>query len=384
MNTVDIPKTAFITPKGTYAYIKMPFGLKNTGATFQRMVNKVFNEQISRNMERYVDDMIVKLLFRDHAEDLRECFKTLRRNNMKINPRKCTFRVASGKFPGYLVSERGIEANAEKIKEIVDIEPSKCIRDIQKLTCRMAALLHFISRLAERALFAVLKGLKAFEWGPKCQEAFEKAIRFIFPLTNNEAEYEALLVGMNLERNLEAKHLKVFSDSMPVLKHFSGEYEQRDPRTRDYAAKLKELSMSFQSFELIQVARENNSRANALSCLASTETQSLTGSIYLSEVRTLSIDKKLCMEIHQEITWMMPIMAFLEKRMLPLSKKEAQKVRYRAASYTIINGKLYRRSASSTLLQCLDMEEQKLALETVPDGICGEHLARRHLAFKIL
>ncbi|XP_074346594.1 uncharacterized protein LOC141685387 [Apium graveolens] len=63
MNDKDVPKTTFITPKGTYAYIKMPFGLMNAGATFQQMVNKVFKEQIGRNMEAYVDDMIVKSLF---------------------------------------------------------------------------------------------------------------------------------------------------------------------------------------------------------------------------------------------------------------------------------------------------------------------------------
>lgn len=77
MNRNDIPKTVFITPKGTYAHIKMPFGLKNAGATFQRIVNKIFKAQIGQNMECYMDDMIVKLLFADHADDLRECFETL-------------------------------------------------------------------------------------------------------------------------------------------------------------------------------------------------------------------------------------------------------------------------------------------------------------------
>ncbi|XP_074341970.1 uncharacterized protein LOC141679368 [Apium graveolens] len=74
---------------------------------------------------------------------------------------------------------------------------------------------------------------------------------------------------------------------------------------------------------------------------------------------------------------MTAILAFLEKGILPLGKKEAQKVIYRASSYTIINGRLCRRSASSPLLHYLDTEEQKLALETVHEGICGEHLAIR-------
>lgn len=70
MNRDDIPKTAFITPNDTYAYIKMPFGLKNEGATFQMIVNRIFRAQIGQNMECYVEDMIVKSLFRDHTDDL--------------------------------------------------------------------------------------------------------------------------------------------------------------------------------------------------------------------------------------------------------------------------------------------------------------------------
>ncbi|XP_074362493.1 uncharacterized protein LOC141702777 [Apium graveolens] len=211
-----------------------------------------------------------------------------------------------------------------------------------------------------------------------------QAIRFTFPLTNNEGEYEALLAKMNLAKNLEVKHLRVFSNSMLVVKYFSGEDEQRDPRTRAYATKVRELSLSFQFFELSQIVGENNSRADALSCLASTETQSHTGSTYFTEVKTPSIDKKQCMKIHQLIIRMIQIPAFLEKGTLPLSKKEAQKIRYRVVNYTIINGKHYRRSASSPLLQCQDTKEQKIALETVHEGVYGEHLAGRALAFKIL
>lgn len=96
-----------------------------------------------------------------------------------------------------------------------------------------------------------------------------QAIRFIFPLTNNEAKYEALLAGLDLAKNLEVKHLRAFSDSMLVVKQFSGEYGQKDPRTKAYALKVCEQSLMFEYFELTQVARENNSRADALSRLAS-------------------------------------------------------------------------------------------------------------------
>ncbi|XP_074374056.1 uncharacterized protein LOC141714436 [Apium graveolens] len=179
MNDRDVPKTAFITPKGTYAYIKMPFGLKNAGTTFQRMVNKVFKEQIGRNMEAYVDDMIVKSLFRDHTEDLKECFETLQKNNMRINPNKCTFGISSGKFLGYMVSARGIEANPEKIEAVINMKPPKCIRDIQKLTGRLAALRRFIFRSAEKSLpffgpSPCSKGRRISSGGPNAKRRSKK------------------------------------------------------------------------------------------------------------------------------------------------------------------------------------------------------------------
>ena len=103
----------------------MPFGLKNAGATYQRLVNHMFHPQIRRNVEVYVDDMFVKSLDEGkHLDDLQETFNTLRRYNMKLNPSKCAFEVASGKFLGFMVSHRGIEGNPEKIKAILDMKPS--------------------------------------------------------------------------------------------------------------------------------------------------------------------------------------------------------------------------------------------------------------------
>ena len=93
----------------------MPFGLKNAGATYQRLVNKIFDKQIGRNMEVYVDDMLIKSKEEDtHLDDLKETFTALRKCQMRLNPRKCAFEVASRKFLGVMVSQGGIEANPEK------------------------------------------------------------------------------------------------------------------------------------------------------------------------------------------------------------------------------------------------------------------------------
>ncbi|CAL2240120.1 unnamed protein product [Prunus armeniaca] len=100
----------------------MPFGLKNAGATYQRLVNKIFKEQISKTMEVYMDDMLVKApKSADHIKNLVEAFSLLRRHRMKLNPSKCTFGVSSGRFLGYLVTQRGIEAHLRQIKAILEM-----------------------------------------------------------------------------------------------------------------------------------------------------------------------------------------------------------------------------------------------------------------------
>ena len=116
MDEVDQEKTSFITSQGLFCYKVMPFGLKNAGAMYQRLVNHMFRPQIGRNVEVYVDDMLVKSLGKGkHLDDLQETFDTLRQYNIKLNPSKCAFGVSSGKFLGFMVSHRGIEANPNKI-----------------------------------------------------------------------------------------------------------------------------------------------------------------------------------------------------------------------------------------------------------------------------
>uniref|UniRef100_A0A2N9HJT9 Uncharacterized protein n=1 Tax=Fagus sylvatica TaxID=28930 RepID=A0A2N9HJT9_FAGSY len=171
----DQEKTAFITSRGLFCYKVMPFGLKNAGATYQRLVNKMFHDQIGRNVEVYVDDMLVKSKKDDdHLADLKETFQALRRYNMKLNPAKCVFGVSSGKFLGFMVSQRGIEANPDKIKAILEMTPPKTVKEVQSLTGKAAALNRFVSRSTDKCLpfFKILR--KAFQWMEECQQAFEE------------------------------------------------------------------------------------------------------------------------------------------------------------------------------------------------------------------
>ncbi|KAK0578013.1 hypothetical protein LWI29_003667 [Acer saccharum] len=141
MNKADEEKTSFTTDQGLYCYKVMPFGLKNTGATYQRLVNRIFAWQIGRNMEVYVDDMLTKsTTVEKHSEDLKETFDILRKYKMKLNLSKCVFGVLSGRFLGFQVHQRGIEVNPEKIKALEGMASPKTLKDIQRLTGCLASL----------------------------------------------------------------------------------------------------------------------------------------------------------------------------------------------------------------------------------------------------
>ncbi|XP_064963275.1 uncharacterized protein LOC135611568 [Musa acuminata AAA Group] len=130
----DQEHTAFITDLGVYFYKAMSFGLKNVGATYQRAVNKMFDAQIGQNVEVYVDDMIVKSrMVADHLTDLAETFSTLRRYGLRLNPAKCVFGVNSGRFLGFIVHERGIDVNPEKVQAVINMQAPRTIKDFHVL-----------------------------------------------------------------------------------------------------------------------------------------------------------------------------------------------------------------------------------------------------------
>ena len=158
----------------------MPFGLKNAGASYQRLMNKMFTQQIGRNVQVYVNDMLVKSLREnDHLDDLQETFDTLRSYNMKLNPSKCVFEVTAGKFLGFLVSQRGIEVNPEKVQAIIELESLRTVKEVQSLNGKIAALNRFVSKAMDKCLpfFRILR--KSFEWMDECQRAFEDLKKYL-------------------------------------------------------------------------------------------------------------------------------------------------------------------------------------------------------------
>ena len=164
MDPDDQEKTSFVTGQGTYCNRLMPFELKNARATYQRLVNGMFQKQIGTSMEVYIDDMLVKSTTAElHISHMAEAFQIMKEYNMKLNPAKCTFGVSTGKFLGFIVNNRGIEANPDKIKAVLDMPPPSNIKEVQRLTGRIAALSRFVSKASDKCqpFFQVLK--KSFQ-----------------------------------------------------------------------------------------------------------------------------------------------------------------------------------------------------------------------------
>jgi hypothetical protein len=178
----DQENTAFITPFGTYCYTTMSFGLKNAGATYQRAIQACFKRQLNKNVEAYVDDVVIKTRNSDSLiADLEETFASLGEYRWKLNSNKCVFGVPSGKLLGFIINHRSIEVNPEKISTITNMKAPTCIKDVQKLTGCMAALNRFISKLGERGLhfLKLLKHQEKFASTPEADQALAQLKDFL-------------------------------------------------------------------------------------------------------------------------------------------------------------------------------------------------------------
>ena len=178
----DQEKTSFVTPIGNYHYKVMPFSLKNAGSIYQRIMTKMFESQMDKNIEVYIDDMVVKskIVF-EHIEDLTNIFEILRGHKLRLNAFKCSFGVGSGKFLDYMVTHRGIEVNPDQIKAINNLQPPRNPKEVQKLTGMTVALNRFIFRSVDRCrpFFLLMNKWKGFEWTEECARAFQQLKEYL-------------------------------------------------------------------------------------------------------------------------------------------------------------------------------------------------------------
>ncbi|XP_064992508.1 uncharacterized protein LOC135629242 [Musa acuminata AAA Group] len=499
----DREHTAFLTDQGVYFYKVMSFRLKNAGATYQRTVNKMFAHQIGRNIEVYVDDMIVKSQEAGtHIADLTEAFATLRKFGMRLNPTKCAFGVTFGKFLGFIIHERGIDANPEKtcsdltegLLPCLTSSPGRAIAasphavssvlieessgeqlpiyyvshilsgpegrypPIEKLALALVLLAqklrpyfqaHPVEVITDQPLRQVLSKFDVAGWllkwvvelgehdiryvprtAIKAQavadfiaeltqvadgdleqppeawilhvdgsasskgagaglvllapdgRSFERSFRFGFKATNNEAEYEALLVGLRLALEMQVAAIHVLVDSQLVAEQLSGGHEARDPTMAKYLARVRDLTAKFPYFTLSNVPREENERADALTKLASKPTYAARPEV--EELPARAIEVATTAPVSAPIIWVQELLRFKRDGTLPHDEVAARRLRRTHAWYNEESGQLYRRSFTYPLLRCLEPDEAQTVLAEIHEGICGEHSGRRTLAHKIL
>nr|KYP59531.1 Retrovirus-related Pol polyprotein from transposon opus [Cajanus cajan] len=316
-----------------------------------RLMEKVLVNQLGRNVEAYVYDMVVKSeSVSRHFGDLQELFDTIGKYQLKMNPEKCSFGVQAGKFLSFLLTHRGIEANPDKCSVIINMRSPSTVKEVQQLTGRMASLSRFLSRAARikklaLAILVTVRNLRHYfqsyeviirtnhpmrqvlqkpdlagqmmKWSVELSEfsikyeprgaikaqagagivlegsggiLLEQSLRFEFRANNNRAEYEALLAGMALAKEMGATSLSARSDSQLITGQVAGTFQAKDPQLDRYLEKVKLLSENFREFTLNHVPREQNLRADLLSKLASTRKPGATWSVIQETLSQPSIN----------------------------------------------------------------------------------------------
>ncbi|XP_034212942.1 uncharacterized protein LOC117625504 [Prunus dulcis] len=485
MHPEDQAHTSFITDRGLYCYRVMPFGLKNAGATYQRLVNHIFAPLIGNTMEVYVDDMLVKSRTADkHILNLSAMFTILKQYKMRLNPTK--WRVAAltrfiskatdrcapffkalkgtkrnitwtakcdtafselkeymGRAPllstpkhgDILVIYLSVSAsavssmlirskdNAEHPVHYVLQKPETSGRLVEwaielgefdihykpRPAIRGQAVADFLSEFTEHQASAATQlitepnlSLSQDQTPSKStldltqplwtlfvdgssnaqgcgaglvlvspdKVALEYALRFKFQASNNEAEYEALLAGLRLAKEMDAKQIQIFSDSQLVVHQVNQDFTAKDASMTAYLQHARHLLATFHARSIRQVPRSENSHADALARLASALEQGMGRHIHIEFLAQPSTQAPLICTIDHSPTWMDPILQFLQNQTLPANPAEARRVRHRSARYLIINGSLYKRGFSLPYLRCLTPEEGHYVLREIHEGIC--------------
>ena len=216
----------------------------------------------------------------------------------------------------------------------------------------------------------------------------EKSLRLNFLATNNEAEYETLLKGMEMVQKMGGKALRVFLDLKLVVGQVRGDLEARDLRMQEYLGQVRNIREKFEVFDLSHVPRSGNTHVDSLATLATSSAQGLPRVILVEDLYTQVLAHQGAPRIHQITlgpSWMDSISLFLEKDILPEEKLEADKVRRKAPRFWLSEDrKLYKRSFFGPYLLCVHPETPESLLEELHEGVCGSHTKGRSLSHRAL
>ncbi|XP_025628675.1 uncharacterized protein [Arachis hypogaea] len=212
----------------------------------------------------------------------------------------------------------------------------------------------------------------------------EQSVRYDFPVSNNQAKYEALLAGLALAREVGAKILEVNTDSQVVSSQINGDYQTRDPLLQQYLAKVNKLKEGFEHITIQHVPRERNARADLLSKLASTKpghgSKSLIQEVVKSPSVSTTTNAHLTLSNQGSLTH--PILQYLLEGTLPPDPKEGKRIKREAANYTIVAGQLYKHGFSQPLLKCIEPGDTEYILCEIHEGCCGHHVGGTPISTK--
>lgn len=210
-------------------------------------------------------------------------------------------------------------------------------------------------------------------------------VKFKFLATNNQAEYEAFITGLELTHALRLEKIKIRTDSQLVSNQLNENFQARGKKIELYLRKAKQMVRMFQEVEIQKISRIENYRADMLARIVATTYPKLPKSVPMEVKISPSIEREAeIMRVNAGDSLMDPIISYIHDGSLPMDKKRARKPKCQAAKHTLLYGTLYRQGFTLPLLQCLDDEEANYMLREIHEGICGNYSRARTLAFKTL
>ncbi|KAL0355583.1 UNVERIFIED_CONTAM: hypothetical protein Sradi_4005200 [Sesamum radiatum] len=206
------------------------------------------------------------------------------------------------------------------------------------------------------------------------RDDLEFAVKFEFKASNNEAEYEALVIGMRITQDAGASHLLDYSDSKLIVKEVNGEYEAKEESMVQYLQQIEMLKIKFKSFLLQQILRKENIKVDSLSKLASTLEDCKTRWIRVQHLPQPRIPLDIQPIASNNNDWRAPIIRWIDEGHLPGDKWETTKIKTRSIDFITQRGILYKKSFTHPLLRCLSQEEGLHLLKEIHEGFCGSHI----------
>ena len=214
-------------------------------------------------------------------------------------------------------------------------------------------------------------------------DVVECMIRLDFPTTNNEAEYEALVVGLDLARAAEATSVVIYCDSQVITNQINGDYECKGERMKLYLDQVKRRVDDLQA-KIIQIPKGENEQADRLAKAALAEHMITHGNVLSFVQLSPLIDSSEVQEIDSESNWTTTIASYLKDDILSNEKEATRKIKVQVARFVLIKDVLYKRGFSRPYLRCLGNEEADYVMSEVHEGICGNHSGSRSLVHKLI